>query len=78
MNEHFRNNYFTAVRTGLLLMMSAYTIISCSVSTGASVRMLLLLALYTGALSVKELFSKSRIKAVFLLQRYCLWQECSV
>lgn len=60
MNEHFRNNYFTAVRTGILLLMVAYTVLSCSDATGASPRVLLLLALYTGALSVKELFPESK------------------
>ena len=66
MNEHFRNNYFTAVRTGLLLLMTAYTILSCSITTGASARVLLLLALYTGALSLKEVFSQ-RMKPVFFI-----------
>lgn len=55
MNEHFRNNYFTAVRTILLLMVILYTIISCSLLTGASPGVLLPLAFFTGVLSLKEI-----------------------
>lgn len=62
MNEHFRNNYFTVLRIGMLLLTAAYTLMSCSMATGVSARMLLLLALYAGVLSVKELFS-NRAKA---------------
>lgn len=65
MNEHFRNRYFTAVRIILLLMILVYTILSSSLLTGASVWVLLLLALFTGVLSCKELVS-SRLRPVFL------------
>ena len=65
MNDHFRNQYFTALRTVLLLMILIYTILSSPLLTGASVWMLLLLALFTGVLSFKELVSR-RLRKVFL------------
>jgi signal transduction histidine kinase len=65
MDDNTRNQYFTAFRTVLLLMILIYTILSCSLLTGASVWMLLLLALFTGVLSGKELFSR-RWRIVFL------------
>ena len=64
MNEKLGTQYFTAVRTGLLLMIMAYMILSCSLLTGASHPVLLLLALFTGAMTVKELFD-GRGKSVF-------------
>lgn len=65
MNENLRENYFAAVRTLLLLIIMIYTIVSCSLFTGASVRVLLLLALFTGIMSFKELVSR-RVQAGFL------------
>ena len=58
MNEHFRNNYFTAARTLLLLMMVIYTALSIRTMTGASIWVLLLLASFTGTMSLKELISR--------------------
>lgn len=55
MHENFRNNYFLAVRTALMLIIVVYSIFSCSLLTGASVRVLLLLAFYMGVLSFKEI-----------------------
>ena len=49
----------------LLMMILIHTILSCSLLTGASARVLLLLALLTGVLSAKEHFS--RRKQVFFL-----------
>ena len=65
MNERFRDHYFTAVRIILLILILIYTVLSCSLLTGASVWVLLLLALYTGAMSLKELAGR-RVRAVFL------------
>lgn len=65
MNDHFRNQYFTAVRMVLLLMILIYTILSSSLLTGASVWVLLQLALFTGTLSCKELVSR-KLRIVFL------------
>lgn len=58
MKENFKEQYFTAVRTGLLLMIMGYTTVSCSLLEGASPWVLLLLALYTGTMAAKELFSR--------------------
>ncbi|WP_295153003.1 sensor histidine kinase [uncultured Ruminococcus sp.] len=60
MNEHLRNNYFTAVKTLLLVIILLYTILSCSLLTGASVRVPLLLALFTGSLTFKEVFKRGK------------------
>lgn len=65
MSDHFRNQYFTAFHSVLLLLILIYTILSSSLLTGASAWMLLLLALWTGVLSVKELVSR-RWRIVFL------------
>ena len=66
MNEKFRAHYFMAVRTVLTLTVVIYTAVSCSLLTGASARVLLLLALFTGALSVKEIAGR-RTKTAFLI-----------
>ncbi len=58
MHENFRKNYFIAVRIALMLIIVIYTIFSCSLLTGASVRVLLLLAFYMGVMSFKELAGK--------------------
>lgn len=55
MEEQLRENYFLAVRMGLLLTLQIYIVLSQSVFTGASVRVLLLLALFVGAMAGKEL-----------------------
>lgn len=55
MEEQFRNHYFLAVRMGLLLVLEIYMVLSQSVLTGASARVLLLLALFVGVLAGKEL-----------------------
>lgn len=60
MNEKTRDNYFTAVRTILLLMTVVYTVISGSMLTAASSGVLLLLALFTAALSIKEIFPEKQ------------------
>ena len=75
MNEHFRNHYFTAVRMCLLIMILIHTILSCSLLTGASSRVLLLLAFLTGALSAKELVSR-KTKVLFLIAAAVLY--CSI
>ncbi len=66
MNEKNIEHYFTAVRIALTLIIVVNTVISCSLLTGASVRVLLLLALFTGSISLKEIVKK-RAKKWFLL-----------
>ncbi|MBQ4485703.1 MAG: hypothetical protein II936_01700 [Oscillospiraceae bacterium] len=55
MHENIRNNYFLGVRMALLIIIVIYTNFSCSLMTGASVRVLLLLAFYIGFLTFREL-----------------------
>ena len=58
MEERFRNNYFILLRIGLLLILEIHIILSESVLTGASKMMLLLLALFIGVISGKELVER--------------------
>ena len=55
MEERFRNQYFVILRIALLLVLEVYIILSQSVLTGASVEVLLLLALFIGAIAGKDL-----------------------
>ncbi|MBR3598355.1 MAG: hypothetical protein IKL53_00600, partial [Lachnospiraceae bacterium] len=55
MGEQLRNHYFLAVRIGLLLALEIYIVLLQSVLTGASVGVLLLLALFIGIMAGKEL-----------------------
>ncbi|MBQ4040413.1 MAG: hypothetical protein IJC91_04665, partial [Oscillospiraceae bacterium] len=55
MEERLRQNFFTAVRIGLLLILEGYIILSRSAVTGAPSGVLLLLALFIAAMSLKEL-----------------------
>lgn len=67
MSEQVRNCYFLAVRIGLLLMLEVYIVLSQSVLTGASEKVLLLLALFIGVMSGKELVGEKRRIFVFFL-----------
>lgn len=58
MEERFRNHYFVILRIALLLVLEVYIILSQSVLTGASVEVLLLLALFIGAIAGKELMER--------------------
>ncbi len=58
MSEKLRENYFLVVKIGLLLIIELYIALSQSVFTGASGKVLLLLALSVGAMSGKELLEK--------------------
>lgn len=69
MGEQLRDNYFLAVRMGLLLILEIYIALSQAVFTGASVRVLLLLALFIGAMAGKELVEKGK-KFSFLLHQF--------
>ncbi|MDE6529502.1 MAG: hypothetical protein K2K96_01865 [Lachnospiraceae bacterium] len=55
MEERFRDHYFVLLRMALLLLLEIYIVLSQSVLTGASVEVLLFLALFIGLVAGKEL-----------------------
>jgi len=65
MGEQFREKYFVTVRMGLLLLLMIYILLLQSVLTGASAKMLLLLALFIGTVAGKELVDKFLMKILF-------------
>ncbi len=65
MEERFRENYFVLLRIALLLILEIYIVLSQSVLPGASVKVLLLLALFTGIIAGKELV-EHRFRNLFL------------
>lgn len=67
MGEQLRDHYFLAVRIGLLLVLEIYIVLSQSVLTGASARVLLLLALFVGVIAGKELVERHRRGIFFAL-----------
>lgn len=72
MEERIRENYFILLRIALLFILEVYIIISQSVMTGASVEMLLLLALFIGIIAAKEL-SEEKYKIIFLAIAVIIW-----
>ncbi|MBP3414069.1 MAG: hypothetical protein J6L81_02580 [Clostridia bacterium] len=64
MEERLRQNFFMAVRMGLLLILEGYIALSTSALTGAPSAVLLLLALFIAAMSLKELFD-GKVKIPF-------------
>ncbi len=72
MGEKLREQYFLILRIGLLLILEGYIIISQSILTGASEWVLLLLALFIGAVACKELAVK-KYKLIFLGVAVVLW-----
>lgn len=60
MEEQLRENYFLAVRISLVLVLEIYIVLSQSVLTGASDKVLLLLALFVGVTAGKELVKKEK------------------
>lgn len=65
MEERFREHYFVLLRIVLLLILEIYIILSQFVLTGASVKALLILALFIGVIAGKELVER-RLQGVFL------------
>lgn len=65
MEERFREYYFVLLRITLLLILEIYIVLSQSVLTGASVKVLLLLALFIGVDAGKELVER-RLRILFL------------
>lgn len=72
MEERFREHYFVLLRIGILLVLEIYIILSRSVLTGASVKVLLLLALFTGVTVGRELMDR-RCQLLFLGLAWALW-----
>lgn len=71
MDEQLRENYFLAVRMGLLLLLEIYIMVTQPVLTGASARVLLLLALLVGANAIKEML-RDRRKQLLVLVGACV------
>lgn len=65
MGERFRENYFGLLRIILLLILDIYIVFSQSALTGASVEVLLILALLIGIIAGKELV-EHRLQSLFL------------
>ncbi len=65
MEERFRDHYFILLRITLLLILEIYIVLSQSVLTGASVKVLLILALFIGVVAGKELVER-RLQVLFL------------
>lgn len=65
MEERFRESYFVLLRIALLLLLEIYIALSQTVLTGASVKVLLILALLIGLIAGKELVGR-RIQILFL------------
>lgn len=72
MEERFRECYFVLLRIALLLIMELYIILSQSVLTGASSWMLLLLALFIGAVAGGELV-EPRYRIICLVMAGVVW-----
>lgn len=63
---YFREGYFLGMRMVVLFVLEIYIVLSQSVLTGASAWVLLLLALFVGAMAGKEL-AKEKFKWIFLI-----------
>ena len=72
MEERFRKHYFVILRIALLLVLEVYIILSQSVLTGASVEVLLLLALFIGVIAGKELMER-KYQIVWLGTAGIIW-----
>ena len=72
MKERFREHYFVLLRIALLLVLEIYIILSQSVLTGASVEVLLILALFIGVVAGKELVER-KYQLVFLAAAGMVW-----
>lgn len=72
MEERFRNHYFVLLRIALLLVLEIYILLSQSVLTGASVEVLLILALFIGVIAGKELVER-RYQIIWLVIAGVIW-----
>lgn len=66
MKEQLRETYFLAIRISLLFILVFYIVLTQSVLTGASAKVLLLLALFVSVMAGKELVSKM-LKGIFFV-----------
>lgn len=66
MNERLRNDYFIVLKMILFIVVEMYIVLSQSVLTGASAKVLLLLALFIGVVAGKEL-AGDKFKFIFLV-----------
>ena len=66
MTEQLRETYFLAIRTCLLVAIEIYIVLSQTVLTGASSRVLLLLAVFLGTVAGKELVRRKKEKWILL------------
>ena len=65
MKEQLRDKYFLAVRMGMLILLELYIVISQAVLTGASAKVLLLLALFIGTMTAAE-WGHGTVRKLFL------------
>ncbi|MDD6306527.1 MAG: histidine kinase [Clostridiales bacterium] len=72
MTERLRGSFFLVTRILLLLVLEIYIVFSQSILTGASYRVLLLLALFVGTMSGKELTEK-RLRWIFIGAALFVW-----
>lgn len=72
MEERFREHYFVLVQIALLLVLVVYIILSQSVLTGASAWVLLILALFIGVVTGKELVER-RYQIIFFVVAGIVW-----
>lgn len=72
MTEQLRENYFLAVRISLVLILEIYIVLSQFILTGAAARVLLLLALFVGAMAGKEMVEQNKKWILFGLS-ILLW-----
>ncbi len=72
MEERFRERYFVLLRIVLLLILEGYIILSQSVLAGASVEVLLILALFIGLSAGKELVER-RYRILLLGIAWVFW-----
>lgn len=72
MEERYREQYFILLRIALMLVLNIYILLSQSVLTGASVKVLLLLALFIGMVAGKEL-AEHRYRIFFLVMAGVTW-----
>ena len=72
MEERIRKHYFVLLRITLLLVLEVYIILSQSVLTGASVEVLLLLALFVGAIAGNEMMER-KYQIIWLVTAGIIW-----
>lgn len=72
MKERLRNHYFVVLRIALLLVFEIYILVSRFSLTGASAEVLLILALFTGAIAGKELVAR-KYRIIWFMAAGVIW-----